>query len=131
MLINCFACKKKTIRLITGNKWNSHTDNLFKNFNILKLGNINSLQVGCFVYQVINGNMPVSFTNYFIMNHDIHTHFTRGIHDIHQLTHRTNVRASCIKIFCMKVLNKIPAALRSLPSVYIFKTKYKEDLLNY
>ena len=65
--------------------------------------------------------MPDSFTNYFIMNHDIHTHFTRGIHDIHthltsgihdihQLIHRTNVRASCITIFGMKVWNKIPAA---------------------
>ena len=76
---------KKAIRIITGNKWNSHTDNLFKNCNILKLEDINSLQVGCFVYQVINGNMPDSFTNYFIMNHGIHTHLTRRIHDIHQL----------------------------------------------
>ena len=75
--------------------------------------------------------MPDSFTNYFIMNHDIHTHFTRGIHDIHQLTQRTNVRASCIKIVGMKVWNKIAAALRSLPSVYIFKSKYKQHLLNY
>ena len=84
---------------------------------------MNSLQVGCFVYQVINGNTLDSFTNYFIMNHDIHTYFTRRIHDIHQLTHRTNVRASWIKMFGMKVWNKIPAALRSLPSVYIFKSQ--------
>ena len=97
-----FCMQKKAIRIIIGNKWNSHTDNLFKNCNILKLGDINSLQVGCFVYLVINGNMPDSFTNYFIMNNDIHTHFTRGIHDIHQLTHRTSARASCIKIFGMK-----------------------------
>ena len=69
--------------------------------------------------------MPDSFTNYFVMNPDIHTHFTRGIHDIQQLTYRTNVRASCIKIFGMRVWNKLPAALRSLPSVYIFKSKYK------
>ena len=79
----------------------------------------------------MNGNMPDSLTNYFIMNHDIHTHFTRGIHDIHQLTYRTDVRASCIKIFGMKVWNKILAALRSLPSVYLFKSKYKQHLLNY
>ena len=75
--------------------------------------------------------MPDPFTNYFIMNHDIRTHFTRGIHDIHQLTHRTNIRAPCIKIFVMKVWNKIPAALRSLPGVHIFKSKYKQHLLNY
>ena len=75
--------------------------------------------------------MPDSFTNYFIINHDIHTHLTRGIHDIHQRTHRTNVRASSIKIFGMKVWNKIPAALRELSCVYIFKSKYKKHLLNY
>ena len=66
--------------------------------------------------------MPDTFTNNFIMNHDIYTYFARRIHDIHQLTHRTNVRASYIKIFGMKVLNKIQAALRSLPSVYILNT---------
>ena len=54
--------QKKDTRIITGIKWNSHTGNLFKNCNILKLGDINSLQVGCFVYQVINGNIPGSFT---------------------------------------------------------------------
>ena len=43
--------------------------------------------------------MPDSFINYFIMNHDIHAHLTKGIHDIHQLTQRTNVRASCINIW--------------------------------
>ena len=71
---------------------------------------------------------PDSFTISFIMNYDIHTHFTRGKHDIHQLTHRTNVRASCIKISGMKIWNKIPTALRSLPSVYIFKSKYKQHI---
>ena len=51
--------QKKVIWIITGNKRNSHTGgNLFKNCNILKLGDINSLQDGCFVYQVINDNMP-------------------------------------------------------------------------
>ena len=45
------------------------------------------------------------------MNHDIHTNFKRRIHDIHQLTHRTNVGASCIKIFGMKVWNEIPSVL--------------------
>ena len=122
---------QKATRIIAGNKWNSHTDNQFKNCNNYKLGDINWLQVGCFVYHVINGNTPDSFTNYFLMTPDIHTHFTRGIHDIHQLTHRIIVRASCIKIFGMKVWNKIPTALRSLSSVCIFKSKYKRHLLNY
>ena len=40
------------------------TYNLFRN-NIFNLTDINSLQVGCFVYQVINDNMPDSFTNLF------------------------------------------------------------------
>ena len=74
--------------------------------------------------------MPDSFTNYFIMNNDNRIHCTRGIHDIHQLTQRTNVRVSCIKIFGMTVWNNIPAALRSLPSAYIFKSKYRQHLLN-
>ena len=41
-----FRMQKRAIRIITGNKWNSHTGNLFKNCNILKLGDKNSLQVG-------------------------------------------------------------------------------------
>ena len=43
--------QKKAIRIMTRNKWNSHTATLYKNSNILRLPDINRLQVGCFVYQ--------------------------------------------------------------------------------
>ena len=57
-----FCMQKMAIRIITDNEWNSHTDNPFKNCNILKLAD-NSLQVGCFVYQVINGNIIFKINN--------------------------------------------------------------------
>ena len=57
-----FKMQKKAIWIITRNKLNSHTATLFKNSNILRLSDINKLQVGCFVYQAFHGHLPVSFS---------------------------------------------------------------------
>ena len=58
-----FRMQKKAVRPITGNKFNSHTRTLFKYSNIIRLSDINRLQVGCFVYQALHSHLPESFNN--------------------------------------------------------------------
>ena len=87
----------KAIRLITGNKWNSHTATMFKYSDSLMLSDINRLQVGCFVYQAFHDHLPESFNNYFVTNHSIHRHLTRPYNDMRQLPCNSYVRVTCIE----------------------------------
>ena len=66
---------------------------------ILILHDINTVQVACFIYGVIDNTSHAIFHNYFVTNKFIHDHFTRKNDDIHILRCNTNVRAFCIKIY--------------------------------
>ena len=99
--------QKKAIRHISGNKWHSHTATLFKNNNILRLSDINRLQVGCFVYQAFRGHLPESFNNYFVTNQSKYGHLTRQHNDMNQLLCYSNVRISSLKIYVVKIWNSI------------------------
>ena len=68
---------------------------------ILRLHDINTVQVACFVYRVIHNTLPAIFHN--VTNKFIPDHFTRHNEDIHILRCNTNVRAFCIKICGAKI----------------------------
>jgi hypothetical protein len=74
--------QKKVVRIITGMKYNSHTDPLFKRLGILKVSDICMLQEYSFCYKLENGMLPSYFhNNLFIRNSSIHTQNTRGAND--------------------------------------------------
>ena len=98
---------------------------LFKSMRILRLYDINTVQVACFDYGVIHNTLPAIFHNYFVTNRFIHDHFTRHNEDIHILRCNTNVRAFCIKIYGAKIWN-----IKSAPSINIFKHKFRSHLLD-
>ena len=58
---------------------------MFKYSNILRLSDINMLQVECAVYQAFHGYLPESFNNYFVTNKSIQGHLTRQHNEMHQL----------------------------------------------
>ena len=49
-----FASRKKAICIITHSKWNTHSETLLRETGVMKLVDINTFQVACFVYQAIN-----------------------------------------------------------------------------
>ena len=56
-----FKLQKKAVRVITLSKWNSHSSPIFKQLTILNLFDINLVQVTCFVYRSLNGQLPPMF----------------------------------------------------------------------
>ena len=58
-LENLFKLQKKSVRVITWSKWKSHSSPIFKQLNILNLFDINLVQVTCFVYRSLNGQLPL------------------------------------------------------------------------
>jgi hypothetical protein len=74
-----FKLQKKAIRILACEKYNAHTDPLFKRFRLLKLSDIVSLQELKFCYKLENDILPTYFlSNLYTRNSSIHQHSTRS-----------------------------------------------------
>ena len=97
-LENWFKLQKKAVPVITWSKWNSHSYPIFKQFNILNLFDINLVEVTCFVYRSLNGQLPPMFKDYFVQNCTVHSHMTKQCLILQLPLHRTNIRANSIHL---------------------------------
>ena len=118
-LINYFKLKK-AVRIITSSGWNVHSAPLFKSAFTLTLRDLNTFQFASFVYRAVNNTLHLSFNNYFVLNKDVHDHFTRRKEIIHILHCNTNVSAFHEENYGPKLWNTIPTHIRSaLTSKYL------------
>ena len=75
---------QKAIRILTGSKYNAHTEPLFKQLNLLKISDICKLQEIIFYYKLINNKLPLYFNTFNCQrNSEIHTNNTRQRHALH------------------------------------------------
>jgi len=125
-----FGIQKKAIRVINRKKWNVHTSPLFRSSNILKLYDLNKVQVALFVYKCMHNNLPSLFSSYFILNSEVHGHNTRMSSSVHRIQSRINARHFSIKIHGAKIWNSIPFEIRQSLSEHTFKKKLKLRLLD-
>jgi hypothetical protein len=125
-LTNLFRKQKKAIRTITFAKWNAHTGPIFNRLHIPTLYQTNKFQTACFVYKSINRMLPFQFSNIFISNNEIHHYDTRNKHNIHQISHRINVRAKSIRVYGAKVWNALDKFIIDTPTFSLFKSRFKQ-----
>ena len=59
--------------------FNSHTNDLFADNNILKFKDIIQMELIKIVYEFKNKILPAELLNLFKSNSDVHTHFTRNV----------------------------------------------------
>ena len=64
--------QRKAVRSITLNKYNAHTEPIFKTLKLLKIKDIFKCQALKFCYKLLNGNRPVYFSHV-----NIHCYNTR------------------------------------------------------
>ena len=122
--------QKKALSLITGRSWQTHLTPLFKIKRILRLHDINTVQVACFVYGVVHNTLPALFRNCLVTNKFIPHHFTRHNENIHILRCNTNVREFCIKIYGAKIWNSVPLNIKSATSINNFKQTFRSHLFD-
>ena len=127
---NLFILQKKSIRVVCKAHWNAHTTPLFRKLGTLKLDDKNKLQTGCFMYTAMNNQLPSLFSDYFIINKNIHHYFTRQSHNIHQFALNTSLRKLSIKNFGSSLWNSLPILLKTTPSMPSFKHTYKKILIS-
>lgn len=131
-LNDLFICQKKVIRIITNSYRTAHTSPIFKKLHILPLHSINDLQLGCFVYQCLNNQLPKYFCDMFKMNVNVHEHDTRHKYDLHSNGCTLYVRACTVRFAGVKLWNSLvkSANLQHALNMHQFKKGLKCWLLD-
>lgn len=118
--------QKKAIRVITNSKYNEHTAPLFKELSLLKLTDIYKLNVGKFMYKMVQNNLPPQIKHAFTKNQDLHNHNTRQ--GVHIKTRRTKMAASQIIHKGPEVWLSVPVNIQTSKTIKQFKYRYKMHL---
>ena len=104
-----FILQKKAVRLICSEKFNAHTDPLFKKLNILKVHDIFQLRTIKFYFRYIHNQLPCYFDNMFAIPSPTHSYHTRG-RDNAPLPKPTRITSEqCIRYY-------VPSSIKFLPS---------------
>src|SRR5688572_5355178 len=121
--------QKKPIRIIARDPFNAHTAYRYREYNIMNFENINSYQLGNFMYKFVNNLLPDSFSNYFTKVVEMHGHCTRsssgGLYVIYA---RTNYRRFSICCSGSKIWNAVPMSIRNAPTYTQFKKLWNSYL---
>ena len=122
--------QKQAIRNICRQPPLTHTDPLFLSQKILKLTDIHEFQVGKLIYDRLANN-PIGENN-LIKIQDIHSYNTRASSNdnlYHQYV-RTNKGIGSLKHQGPKIWMKIPTEIKKSDTIFHFKSKFKQHLLN-
>ena len=105
--------QKKAIRIVTGMKYNAHTDPLFKIMKTLKISDICILQEYKFCYKLEHNMLPVYFQNdIFIRNLNIHYHNTRIANAYHLPRIKHEFAKSSIQYLIPVAYNSCPMSIQ-------------------
>ena len=125
---NLFKLQKKAIRTICKTKYNSHTDPLFKQLNLLKIEDIFKVQCLKFFFKFENNKVPIYFSETFIFNRTNHNYETRNREVFQRNTLSRQTSKKNLKNYLPILLNDVPTSLISkiyTHSLDNFKTRLK------
>ena len=110
--VNCSRIKKlqkKAVRVIYNSKYNAHTSNIFKQLNLLKIGDILTIEQMKFYHKYTHNKLPQYLQDIPIrINMNLHTHNTRQANEIHILRIHHEFARRLIR-------NSIPYTINNLP----------------
>ena len=112
---------------------------LFLELEFLKMEDIFILQISKFIHKCINHDIIGNFENWFKLNCEVHSHWTRTNYNESLLENTnnlaipfgrtTNYGLKLIKVSGPKFWNSLPLDLRNLKSFTNFKNSIKKHLL--
>ncbi len=104
--------QKECVRTITTNKYNAHTEPIFKRLNLLKVEDIFKLQVLKFYFKFKNSSLPHYLQSLPLQhNQDIHNHNTQLSLKIHQLKTNHEYAQQCIRNNLPQIVNDTPKCI--------------------
>ena len=118
--------QNKAIRTITNANYNSHSDPLLTNTNILKLDiadNIYELSVSKYMYALDSGTLPINISNAFSQNRDVHRSNTRNQLNPHIQSRKTNITSRNIKHRRPDIWCNIPKEIKTSKTINSFTNR--------
>ena len=101
--------QKRAVRILTASKYNSHTEPLFKQTNILTFSDICTLNEIKLYYKLINKQLPQYFNSFTCeANSDIHGYNTRSQNKLHIPKTNHNFAQNNFRYRIIQTLNKLP-----------------------
>ena len=93
-----YKLQKKAMRIISLQKYNAHTEPLFKTFQLLKVNDILKVQQLRFHFSLIYNKLPVYFNCFtFSQNYHFHNHFTRLSNHFHVAKVNHTFATKCLR----------------------------------
>ncbi len=117
-LLPLFRLQKKIIRIITNSDYFAHTQPLFKESAILKLFDINKIQIGVYMYKLLKSGLHVQLR--------YHNYPTSACENLRVPIHHLTLYQHSLSYTGPKVWNSVPNNIRDLPSVHSFKKQLKK-----
>lgn len=105
--------QKKAVRIISKEKYNAHTNPLFKKLNLLKISDLEALQVLKFCYKLEHDRLPAYFqSNLFKRNSELRTRMTRASNDFYLPKVRTEFAKNSIQYIIPLAFNNCPPQIK-------------------
>ena len=121
--------QKRYCRLITFSNFRSHTASLFATLKIFTIYEMYKYQVSMYMFKHLNNLLPIQQYG-FQFNEDVHSHFTRQIHKLHNIYSRTRVRQRSMQYQGLKIWNSLPLEIKNVSGLNLFKINVKRHIFN-
>ena len=106
--------QKKVVRIISGARYNAHTEPIFKKLNLLKVSDLYLLHAYKFCYKLENNVLPLYFhANLFTKNSTIHRHNTRTSSAFHLPLVKHEFAKNSIQYIIPLAFNDCPYQIKS------------------
>ena len=131
LLDRLLLLQKKSLRIIYNSAFRSHTDPLFVDSKILKIGDLYLFHLGQFMYNYNRNTLPHIFDGMFPKNQSFHKYPTRQSNEYHLPFFRTILGKNTFIYNGPKYWNSLSDDIKESPSLNSFKNKLKLSLLKF
>ena len=119
--------QKRAVRAIAKIKYRESTENVFKELNILKVQELNKLEISLLMFKFYNNQLPKNLSDIFSANYQIGT---RHADDCHLPRKSTTLGQYSLAFQGPKIWNCIDNKTRKIKSFNIFKNNIKRSIID-
>ena len=120
----------KAMKAISDSR-NSNISQIFKKYEILKLQDINNLELEKFMYKQAKGDLPLPLLELFQNAGQVHQYDTRVKYYANVPKHHKSAINKSFLVRGPALWRTLPYELRQAPSLKSFTRNYKKNMLSY
>ena len=122
--------QKKAVRICTNSTYLFHTNPLFHRLKVLKIHDINTLQIAIFMFKYNKDLLPAVFSHLFSYNRNLHPYLTRSRNNIHLHNPKILLAHKSLRHHGPDIWNSLPDDIKEIALLNPFKRRMKQLLLN-